>query len=58
MKRCEDPVSCGNNPDDRYNGWCDKDGCDYNTYRAGVKDFFGPGSMFKVDTTQPFQVVT
>lgn len=58
MKRCEDPVSCGNNPDERYNGWCDKDGCDFNTYRAGAKDFFGPGSMFKVDTTQPFQVIT
>merc|ERR1719213_505277 len=53
---CTDPVTCGDNPDHRYDGICDKDGCDFNPYRAGVKDFFGPG--MKVDTTSPFTVVT
>lgn len=55
--RCADPVSCGDK-DNRYKGQCDKDGCDLNAYRAGVKDFFGPGSNFKVDTTKPLTVVT
>ncbi|KAF7324291.1 CellobiohydrolaseI [Mycena sanguinolenta] len=34
----------------------DKDGCDFNSYRMGVKTFFGPG--LTVDTTQPITVVT
>ena len=55
--RCSDPVKCGD-ADHRYDGECDKDGCDLNPYRAGVKDFFGPGSNFKVDTTKPLTVVT
>ena len=50
-------IECGDGSD-RYSGVCDKDGCDMNPYRAGVKDFFGPGSNFKVDTTHPFTVVT
>ena len=50
-------LPCGEGTD-RYKGQCDKDGCDYNPYRAGVKDFFGPGSGFKVDTTQKFTIVT
>eukprot|EP00493_Phyllostaurus_siculus_P022976 UN23310 len=25
--RCSDPVQCGDNPDHRYDGVCDKDGC-------------------------------
>eukprot|EP00727_Mastigamoeba_balamuthi_P004573 m51a1_g14113 putative glycoside hydrolase (514) ;mRNA; f:131806-133416 len=56
-KRCEDPVSCGDQDSgNRYKGLCDKDGCDFNAYRMGDKDFFGPGK--KVDTTRPFTVVT
>ena len=56
--RCEGR-DCGDNASgDRYNGVCDKDGCDINPYRNGVRDFFGPGSSFKVDTTRPFTVVT
>ncbi|KAF9876763.1 exoglucanase 1 precursor [Colletotrichum karsti] len=35
---------------------CDKDGCDYNPYRLGVTDFYGPGKT--VDTTKKFTVVT
>jgi cellulose 1,4-beta-cellobiosidase len=55
--RCENETDCGNT--DRYKGAvCDQDGCDLNPFRAGVEDFFGPGSQFKVDTTKPFTVVT
>ncbi|KAJ7055514.1 glycosyl hydrolase family 7-domain-containing protein [Mycena amicta] len=50
-------VDCGAGAD-RYNGVCDKDGCDFNSWRMGDRTFFGPGSSFLVDTTQPFTVVT
>ena len=55
---CSDPVTCGDDPDHRFDGVCDKDGCDFNPYRAGVHDFFGEGSNFKVDTSQKLTVVT
>jgi len=57
--RCNDDsgTDCGDGGR-RYNGVCDKDGCDLNAYRAGLTDFLGPGSTFNVDTTKPFQVVT
>ncbi|SPN99067.1 uncharacterized protein DNG_02106 [Cephalotrichum gorgonifer] len=35
---------------------CDPIGCDFNPYRMGVKDFYGPGKT--VDTTKRFTVVT
>ncbi|CZT12735.1 related to Endoglucanase 1 [Rhynchosporium graminicola] len=37
-------------------GVCDKDGCSYNTYVQGNKDFYGRG--LTVDTNRPFTVVT
>ncbi|KAE9394126.1 glycoside hydrolase family 7 protein [Gymnopus androsaceus JB14] len=37
-------------------GFCDQAGCDFNPFRLGVTDFYGPGMT--VDTTQPFTVVT
>lgn len=40
----------------RYAGTCDPDGCDYNPYRFGVKDFYGKGKT--IDTTKKFTVVT
>lgn len=50
-------TQCGDNKSNqRYEGVCDKDGCDYNPYRFGTKQFYGPG--LKVDTTKPFTVVT
>merc|ERR1719222_240852 len=56
--RCEG-VMCGDTETgDRYNGMCDKDGCDYNSYRMGAHDFYGAGSAFGVDTTKPLTVVT
>jgi cellulose 1,4-beta-cellobiosidase len=48
-------AQCGDG-DDRYNGVCDKDGCDFNAYRVGVKNFYGPGST--IDTTKKVTVVT
>jgi cellulose 1,4-beta-cellobiosidase len=50
-------AECGNG-NDRYNGVCDKDGCDINPYRLGNKGFYGTGSDFNVDTTKKFTVVT
>jgi len=55
--RCEG-TECGDNGADRYKGVCDKDGCDLNAYRAGNTTFFGPGSNFVVDSSQPMTVVT
>ncbi|KAH8654468.1 cellulose 1,4-beta-cellobiosidase precursor [Tricladium varicosporioides] len=43
----------GNN---RYAGVCDQDGCDFNSYRNGAPDFYGPGKT--VDTTKKFSVIT
>jgi cellulose 1,4-beta-cellobiosidase len=50
-------AACGNNPSSgRYNAPCDKDGCDFNSYRMGNTTFFGAGMT--MDTTKPFTVVT
>lgn len=55
--RCESASECGDDSaGDRFTGVCDKDGCDLNPFRAGVKDYFGQG--LQVDTTKPFRVVT
>jgi cellulose 1,4-beta-cellobiosidase len=44
------------NTPDRYGGLCDPDGCDFNSFRMGVKDFYGKGMT--VDTSKKFTVVT
>jgi len=49
-------TDCGDNGADRYKGFCDKDGCDLNSYRAGNKTFYGPGMM--IDTNSKYTVVT
>ncbi|KIY52887.1 cellobiohydrolaseI [Fistulina hepatica ATCC 64428] len=41
---------------ERYDGVCDKDGCDFNSYRMGDKTFYGSGMT--VDTSSVFTVVT
>lgn len=51
-KRCENEKDCGQS------GFCDRPGCDLNTYRFGNKEFFGKGSNYSVDTTKSFTVVT
>ncbi|KAE9006906.1 hypothetical protein PF005_g7348 [Phytophthora fragariae] len=56
--RCESATECGTGTTHRYDGLCDKDGCDFNPYRMGNKTFFGPGSDFTIDTTKKFTVVT
>jgi len=48
---------CGDG-EGRYNGVCDKDGCDFNSFRMGNKTFLGAGASFAVDTTKPFTVIT
>ncbi|KAF2129296.1 glycoside hydrolase family 7 protein [Dothidotthia symphoricarpi CBS 119687] len=48
-------TACGDG-DNRYGGVCDKDGCDFNSYRMGVKDFYGPGQT--LNTAQKMTVVT
>ncbi|KAF5358659.1 hypothetical protein D9758_007721 [Tetrapyrgos nigripes] len=45
---CSAPGSTG--------GVCDQAGCDFNSFRMGVEDFYGPGKT--VDTNSPFTVVT
>jgi len=58
LTRC-DGIECGDNAkDQRYDGICDKDGCDFNSYRMGEQKFYGPGPEYEVDTTKPFTIVT
>ncbi|KAI0715972.1 cellobiohydrolaseI [Cerioporus squamosus] len=42
--RCEG-TDCGDG-DERYDGICDKDGCDFNSWRMGDQTFLGPGKTF------------
>ena len=48
-------TQCGDGSN-RYGGVCDKDGCDFNSFRMGDKSFLGKG--LTVDTNQKFTVVT
>lgn len=50
-------VQCGDDSaGQRYQGVCDKDGCDFNSYRMGNTSFYGPGMI--VDTSKTITVVT
>lgn len=49
MYKCEGP-ECA------FDGVCDKNGCGYNPYAVGHKDFYGYEKL--VDTSRPFTVVT
>ncbi|KAK0650045.1 glycoside hydrolase [Cercophora newfieldiana] len=53
---CETSTCGGTYSEDRFAGGCDANGCDYNPYRMGNKDFYGKGMT--VDTTKKFTVVT
>lgn len=55
LQVCESNTTCGAS-DSRYDGICDKDGCDFNSYRMGNETFYGPESI--IDTASPFTVVT
>ncbi|CAE8717611.1 unnamed protein product [Polarella glacialis] len=52
-------IDCGfGEGDARYQGLCDKDGCDSNAYRMGAKSYYGDGPQFQVDSSKPMTVVT
>eukprot|EP00939_MAST-03C_sp_MAST-3C-sp1_P001629 g1629.t1 len=52
-------IDCGDDATgNRFDGLCDKDGCDWNPFRMGDQTFFGEGANFKVDTSKTFTVVT
>ncbi|ORY61311.1 glycoside hydrolase [Pseudomassariella vexata] len=53
---CDGDACGGTYSSTRYAGDCDPDGCDFNSYRQGVTDFYGPSMT--VDTTQKFTVIT
>jgi cellulose 1,4-beta-cellobiosidase len=53
---CTTDATCGNGDGNRYKGYCDKDGCDFNPFRMGNTSFYGPGKT--IDTTKPLTVVT
>jgi len=58
QQRCEG-TQCGDiETHERYQGLCDKDGCDLNPYRMGNKTFYGAGSQFTVDSSKPHTIVT
>jgi cellulose 1,4-beta-cellobiosidase len=48
-------TACGGG-DNRYGSICDPDGCDFNSFRQGDKEFYGKGKT--VDTSKKFTVVT
>ncbi|THZ93866.1 hypothetical protein D6C82_08626 [Aureobasidium pullulans] len=52
---CTGNTTCGSG-ESRYDGYCDKDGCDLNPYRFGAPNFFGPGKT--VDSKSKVTVVT
>ncbi|KAK4454028.1 glycoside hydrolase [Podospora aff. communis PSN243] len=54
--RCEGDKCGGTYSAERYAGTCDPDGCDFNSYRQGVRDFYGKGMT--VDTSKKMTVVT
>jgi cellulose 1,4-beta-cellobiosidase len=50
-------TQCGDlDKKERYKGVCDKDGCDFNSYRMGNHSFYGPG--LTVDSMKPITIVT
>ncbi|KAH8846424.1 hypothetical protein MCOR27_008205 [Pyricularia oryzae] len=53
---CTEPNCGGTYADDRYGGGCDANGCDYNPYRMGNPDFYGPGKT--IDTNRKFTVIS
>jgi len=56
--KCEG-TDCGDNDKgERYKGRCDKDGCDFASWRMGNRKFYGKGSEFTVDTKKKFTQVT
>ena len=55
LQKCTGPADCGDG-DNRQAGICDKDGCDFNSFRMGDQTFLGKGMTD--DTTKKITVVT
>ncbi|KAJ8611317.1 hypothetical protein CTAYLR_006602 [Chrysophaeum taylorii] len=55
--RCNNSTECGDG-DERNDGVCDKNGCDFNPSRLGFDSFYGNGSAYEIDTSRRFTVVT
>ncbi|KAG8628463.1 hypothetical protein KVT40_004336 [Elsinoe batatas] len=53
--RCTSDQDCGGG-NYRYDGQCDRDGCDFNPYRMGNTSFYGPSKI--LNTQQKMTVVT
>ena len=54
-----DGLDCGDtSKGQRYDGVCDKDGCDFNSWRLGDRHFFGRGHRFEINSRKPLTVVT
>ena len=53
---CSGDACGGTYSSDRYAGVTDPDGCDFNSFRQGNKEFYGPGKT--VNTNSVFTVVT
>jgi cellulose 1,4-beta-cellobiosidase len=53
---CTSDTTCGSGDGNRYSGYCDKDGCDFNPFRMGNQSFYGPGKT--VDSKSKITVVT
>eukprot|EP00438_Fugacium_kawagutii_P025437 Skav204282 [mRNA] locus=scaffold409:225873:227324:+ [translate_table: standard] len=52
-------IECGDNAaEQRYDGVCDKDGCDFNSWRLGDRGFYGRGRRFTVNSKRKTTVVT
>lgn len=56
-QHCHSALTCGDGSN-RYKGWCDKDGADYNPYRLGEQMLYGPSEKHDINTLKPFQVIT
>jgi len=55
--RCSGTECGDNDSDERYAGICDKDGCDFNSWRHGNHSFYGRHD-FTLDSTRELTVVT
>jgi len=58
MYRCEGTECGDNDKDERYKGVCDKDGCDFASWRMGARGFYGKGSEFTINTEKKLTQVT
>lgn len=58
QEACTGTYCGGKYPGSRYrnDGECDSDGCDFNPYRQGNQEFYGPGKT--IDTNKKFTVIT